>query len=132
MIKLNFSIEDVDHLQKSSISHPHPFVRRKALVLLLKSKGISHRKICDTVGICGNTLRKYCKCYQDKGLVFVEEIHVQLVGSPEIKRDFQFVFRIEKGFEIQLEGLRRQGYLLGQLLIEVLFLPKAQVFQAFL
>jgi transposase len=75
MIKLNFSIEDVDHLQKSSISHPHPFVRRKALVLLLKSKGISHRKICDTVGICGNTLRKYCKCYRDKGIVFVEEIN---------------------------------------------------------
>ena len=75
MIKLNFSIEDIDCLQKFSASHPHPFVRRKALALLLKSKGIAHHKICETVGICGNILRKYCKCYQDKGLEFVEAIN---------------------------------------------------------
>ena len=55
MIKLNFCVEDIDRLQKSSISHPHPFVRRKALALLLKSKGIAHHKICETVGICVST-----------------------------------------------------------------------------
>jgi transposase len=75
MIKLKFSQEDVDQLQKLSNSHPHTFVRRKALALLLKSKGIAHHKICETVGICSNTLRKYCKGYQDKTLEFVESLN---------------------------------------------------------
>lgn len=75
MIKLNFCVEDIDRLQKSSISHPHPFVRRKALALLLKSKGIAHHKICETVGICGNTLRIYCKGYRNKGIEFIESIN---------------------------------------------------------
>jgi transposase len=75
MIKLNFSTEDIDQLQKYSFSHHHPFVRRKALSLLLKSKGVPHKKICDTVGICGNTFCKYCKGYRNKGIEFVKEIN---------------------------------------------------------
>jgi transposase len=75
MIKLNFFPEEIAQLQRYSSSHPHPFVRRKALTLLLKSKGMTHRKICETVGICENTLLKYCKTYHDQGVKFVESIN---------------------------------------------------------
>lgn len=75
MIRLNFTSEEIDHLQKDSLSHPHPFVRRKAMTLLLKNKGMPHHKICETVGICGNTLRKYCKGFRDKGIDFIEAIN---------------------------------------------------------
>ncbi len=75
MIKLKFPTRHAPHLQNLVNTHPHPFVRRKALALLLKSKGLSHNKICETVGICGNTFHKYCKSYQNKGIEFVEEIN---------------------------------------------------------
>lgn len=75
MIKLKFPIEDIHRLQNLATTHPHPFVRRKALALLLKSQGLAHNKICATVGICGNTFHKYCKGYQDRRLEFVQEIN---------------------------------------------------------
>ena len=74
MIKLTFCNEDVNRLQNFVNAHPHPFVRRKALALLLKSKGLHHNQICETMRICGNTFHQYCKGYQDKGIEFVEEI----------------------------------------------------------
>jgi transposase len=75
MIKLNFLTDDIHRLQNLVNTHPHHFVRRKALALLLKSKGLPHHKICETVDICGNTFHKYCKGYQDKCIEFVEEIN---------------------------------------------------------
>jgi transposase len=75
MIKLKFPIEDIHRLQNLATIHPHPFVRRKALALLLKSQGVTHNKICATMGICGNTFHKYCKGYQDRRIEFVKEIN---------------------------------------------------------
>jgi len=75
MIKLSFCNEDINHLQNIVEHHPHPFVRRKALALLLKSKGLPHHQICGTIGICGNTFHSYCDGFQNKGIEFVEEIN---------------------------------------------------------
>jgi transposase len=36
--------------------------------LLLKSQGLHHKKICETLGICHDTLTDYCRAYQSGGI----------------------------------------------------------------
>ena len=41
---------------------PHPVVRRRALILLLKSQNVAHHKIALVANVCENTVRQ---CLQD-------------------------------------------------------------------
>lgn len=75
MIKINFSSDDSRRLQKLADKHKHPFVRKKAFVLLLKSKNIPHAKIAQIANICENTVRSYLKGYQSDALEFVLAIN---------------------------------------------------------
>ena len=63
MIRIVFSEEEVTQLQDLSTNHPHSFVRRKALALLLKSQEIAHHKIAKIINVCGNTICSYFKAY---------------------------------------------------------------------
>jgi transposase len=68
VIKIKFSKKTISKLQKLQIQHPHHFVRRKALVMVLKSQSISHQKIAEIAGVCENTVRNYFEAYLEKGL----------------------------------------------------------------
>ena len=68
MIQVSFTEYAVKKLQDISKNHPHPFVRTKALVLLLKSQKIPHWQIKKLAGISGNTLRSYLKAYKRRGI----------------------------------------------------------------
>lgn len=67
MIEITFSDESVAALQELQM-HPHHVVRRRGLVLLLKSQKIPHYKITQIMGICENTVRHCLKTYQQGGL----------------------------------------------------------------
>jgi len=74
VISITFTSKEVEQLKETVINHPHPFVRGKALVLLLKSQGLSNSEISTTVKICENTVRNYLHAYQEGGINKLSEI----------------------------------------------------------
>ncbi len=67
MIKITFLDEEILALQKLQ-EHTNPFVRRRALILILKNEHLFHHKIARIVGVSEDTVRNCLKLYQ-KGSV---------------------------------------------------------------
>ena len=74
MIDITFSDEVVAALQELQ-GHPHPVVRRRALILILKSQEIAHHKIAKIADVCENTVRHWLEAYQQGGLERLTEIN---------------------------------------------------------
>ena len=74
MIDIEFSNESIVELQKLK-NHPHPCVRDKALILILKSQKIPHHKIANIVDVCENTVRQCFKAYQQGGIKKLETLN---------------------------------------------------------
>lgn len=92
-IKIQIPHKDRQYIQDCAHRHPHAFVRRKALTVLLKHQDIPNEKITDIVGISGNTIRNYCKGYQEKGIEFIEAINFykpqsQLKSFEQVVKDY--------------------------------------------
>jgi transposase len=68
VIQMQFSLEEIERLERERFDHPHAFVRRKMEALYLKSQNLPHQMICELCRICGNTLRSYLNEYQAGGL----------------------------------------------------------------
>jgi transposase len=91
VIEIAFTEEVIAELQEISANHMHPFVRRKALVLLLKSKAIAHHLIAEIANICENTVRTYLKDYLSDGISSIKTIEF---NKPESKlKQFEEVIR---------------------------------------
>jgi transposase len=75
VIRIAFSEEEVTQLQDLSANHPHSFVRRKALALLLKSQDVAHHKIAKVIGVCENTVRAYFESYSREKIESVTTIN---------------------------------------------------------
>lgn len=75
MIEVCFTKEELEQLRDLALNHPHPFIRRKALALHLKSHKIPHSIIAQIAGVCENTFRSYCKNYSSDGIQSVTAIH---------------------------------------------------------
>jgi transposase len=84
MIKINFEKDSIDKIRKLSKDHPHPFVRQKSLVLLLKSSHIPHNIIEDACDLSGNTIRNYLNNYVQNGIE-------SLTNIPFYKQQSRFV-----------------------------------------
>jgi transposase len=67
MIEIAFSDAEVMGLQALQM-HPHHVVRRKALMLVLKSQKIPHYKIAQVTDVCENTVRQCFETYQQGGI----------------------------------------------------------------
>jgi transposase len=74
MLRLNFETVEIEKINNLTINHVHPFVRKKSLVLLLKSHGIAHNLISKIVNISENTVRNYLNGYLDVGTASLTEI----------------------------------------------------------
>jgi transposase len=74
VIEIKFSNASITELKKPK-EHPHPCVREKAWILLLKSQKIPHHKIAQAAGVCENTVRKYLKAYQHGGIKKLEVLN---------------------------------------------------------
>jgi len=96
VIKIDFNDSDIEALQSLHQTHPHPTIRRRAHVLLLKSASIPHSTIAQITGYCENTIRHYLEVYQSEGIASLENINFY---QPEPKlKSFESIVReyIEK------------------------------------
>lgn len=75
MLQLEFSESDKQALYYERFNHPHPRVQLKMEVLWLKSQNLPHRQICQLAGISENTLRAYCREYQEGGIEQLKRLH---------------------------------------------------------
>ena len=75
MLQLEFTESEKQALHYERFHHPHPRVQLKMEVLWLKSQNLPHWQICQLTGISENTLRIYCKAYQENGIEKLKEIN---------------------------------------------------------
>lgn len=67
--------DQTNELRELAFNHPHQFVRRKGLSVLLKSQGMTTIQISSVVGVCENTVRSYLHDYLDGGSRKLTEIN---------------------------------------------------------
>jgi transposase len=75
MIHIEFTEEEKKSLYYERFNNPHARVQLKAEVIWLKSQNLSHEQICQLAGISPNTLRSYCRDYQEGGIEKLKEIN---------------------------------------------------------
>ena len=74
MISLEFTDNEIQTLRQAALYHHHPFVRKKALVLLLHSGLIATQHISELIDVSPNTTRSYLREYQTGGFQKITEI----------------------------------------------------------
>jgi transposase len=116
MIKLTFTQEEIDALHYERLHHPHPRVRLKMEVLLLKSQGLSHSAITKHARISANTLRNYLREYAEGG---IEALRTQRFHRPQSalmrhREILETEFRAHRPVSIQ-EAISRIQQLTGVL-----------------
>jgi transposase len=96
MITINFTDSAIKTLQSLHQTHPHPTIRRRAHVLLLKSASIPHHRVAQITGYCENTVRHYLRVYLNEGILGLEKINFYR-PAPKLK-PFESIVReyIEK------------------------------------
>lgn len=72
MLKMTFTSEDINNLKDLSKNHPHPTIRQRALIVLLKCFDIAHNLIEQIADVSENTVRKYLKLFQQGGVKALE------------------------------------------------------------
>jgi len=91
VIKIDFNDSDIEALQALHQTHPHPVIRRRAHILLLKSASIPHATIAQITGYCENTMRHYLSVYLAEGITGLEKINFY---QPEPKlKPFESIVR---------------------------------------
>jgi transposase len=74
MIQLEFTADEIQTFRQSALHHPHPFVRKKSLVLLLHSWKIATKDVSELIDVSENTTRSYLREYQTGGLQKTTEV----------------------------------------------------------
>ena len=67
MINIEFTSDSLNQVRKL-LEHSNKLVRRKALVLILKSEKMPHKQIARIVGVTEDTITSYLKSYMKGGL----------------------------------------------------------------
>lgn len=126
MIEINFCAEDFVIIRNLQAQHLHPFVRKKALVLMLKEQKTPHHEIVNIVGICENTVRKYLQGYKKHGVEFIQQVNFNKPKSQlqsfdtEIKKHFeknppttitQACYEVNKLTGISIKNTQMKNYL---------------------
>ena len=75
MLKLDFTIEQIEALKHQKFHHPHSRVRRKMEALLLKSKGLPQAVIAELAGVSANTLLNYFRQFEQGGVTALEQLN---------------------------------------------------------
>lgn len=73
MLKIEFTLKEIDMLEYERYHHPDPKVQRKVEVLYLKSQELQHQQICQLCRISKQTLVTYLKQYQEGGFEQLEK-----------------------------------------------------------
>lgn len=90
VIELTFSEKGIEELQALQL-HPHPVVRRRALILILKNQEVPHHKIAKIADVCENTVRNCFEAYQQGG---IEQLKTMNFYQPQSRlKPFESVVR---------------------------------------
>ena len=68
MYHVGLSAAEQGELQTLQQSHIHPHIRRRALVVLLRSENTPNNKITSITGLSENTITDYVQCYKEGGI----------------------------------------------------------------
>ena len=82
MIQVEFTPEAIAALHHERYHHPHPRVQRKMDVLLLKSHGLSHKKIARITRVSVNTVTSYIHEYHEGGIDRLKQVNFYKPRSP--------------------------------------------------
>lgn len=74
MRKVEFSRECVAALARDRFHHPHPEVRRRAMVVWMWSQGRDQQDCAQIAGVSERTVRRYLDGFEKGGLAWVREI----------------------------------------------------------
>jgi len=77
MIKIEFTTEEIDALERERYQHPDPKVQKKMEAVYLKSQGLEHQEICRLCRISEPTLVAYLKQYQEGGMERLKKTGIQ-------------------------------------------------------
>jgi len=72
MLNMSFTSEDINNLKDLSKYHPHPAIRQRALIVLLKCFDTAHNLIEKIADVSENTVRKYLMLFQQGGIKALE------------------------------------------------------------
>lgn len=76
VMTIKFSEREIEALHYERFHHPHPRVRLKMEVLLLKSQGLPHQEIARLARVSANTLRSYLREYARGGIEQLKQLRV--------------------------------------------------------
>lgn len=111
MMTRTFTAEEIRQLRFLNKTHPHPAVRHRALIVILKSQNTAHGKIAQMLDISENTVRKYLRLYVDHGIEGLKKN--KLLSAPKssgwIPRLYQTLFRKHSSKQCS-QGVQRDLY----------------------
>jgi transposase len=126
MLNITFSEKESFKLQTLQSFHPHPTVRRRALILNLKSQNIPHHKIAKIANVSENTVRNCFNIYQNGGVETLQIINFyqpksRLKSFETIVREYfektppctiaQTCIEIEKMTGVSLKNTQMRAYI---------------------
>ena len=82
MLKVVLSGEARSQLKDLQHNHIHPLIRRRALILLLRSENMPNDQITNITGLCENVITGYVHKYLDGGIARLTELKFR---KPESK-----------------------------------------------
>jgi len=74
MLRVTFSPQEIEQLRHEFLHHPHPRVRLKMQVVLLKSQELRHHQIAAIAGVHPRTVRRYLEEFQEGGVDRLKEL----------------------------------------------------------
>ena len=80
MIRIAFTREGIDALERERYNHRNPKAQRRREVLYLKGLGQPNNQIKESCGISGPTLAGYLKLYRHGGIETLKECAMRAVA----------------------------------------------------
>lgn len=91
MFNINFTEREIKELQDLHAHHPHHVVRRRALIMILKSQNLPHYAISEITALSENTVRNCFYAYQDGS---IEQLKIMGFYKPESRlKPFETIVR---------------------------------------
>jgi len=80
VFNINLTKREIKQLQKLNSHHPHHVVRRRALIMILKSQNLPHHVISEVTNLSENTVRNCFYAYEEGG---IEQLKIMSFYKPE-------------------------------------------------
>lgn len=73
MLRMEFTVQEIQALHYERFHHPDPAVQGKMEAVYFKSQGLPHHQIAELTQLCPNTIRSYFQQYLEGGIERLKE-----------------------------------------------------------